>query len=199
MNQAGIVLLTALLAVVGSLARAEPDLEEIVNRPWFEARTAHFRVYSCGVTQEVAKVAARLEQFHDAYALLAGAQAVRSPPIVVIAFPDQENMEPFLPVYQGQPASLTAFFKRGVDENLIVLPLDKTFSLELIFHEYTHLLLRHNDRIWPLWVKEGMAEIYSTFEVTGSESARIGKPIERHIRMLAGKPMMPLVQLFAVN
>jgi tetratricopeptide (TPR) repeat protein len=191
------------LAVLGCLAPmwacGQSEMEALAQRRWFEARTAHFRIYSCGITQEVAKVAARLEQFREAYSLLAGAQAVSSPPIVVIAFPDEATMEPFLPLYQGRPASLTAFFNRGSDENLIVLPLGKPFSLELIFHEYTHLLLRHNDRIWPLWLKEGMAEIYSTFEVNGGQSARIGKPIERHIRLLAGKPLLPLKQLFAVD
>src|SRR5262245_21191326 len=77
--------------------------EPITQRRWFEARSAHFLTYSCGPTQEVSKVAARLEQFREAYSRLAGAQAVASPPIVVMAFPDQEAMQPFLPLYKGKP------------------------------------------------------------------------------------------------
>ena len=65
-------------------------------------RTAHFNVHSCGKFQDVYKVTERLEQFHDAYALLAGAGAVKSPPIMVMVFPDQASLEPFLPLYQGQ-------------------------------------------------------------------------------------------------
>lgn len=176
------------------------EVDPIVQKRWFEARSSHFHTYSCGPTQEVAKVIARLEQFRQAYSTLAGAQAVASPPIVVFAFPDEEAMKPFLPLYQGKPASLTAFFNRNVDENLIVLPLGNPFSLELIFHEFTHLLLRRNERIWPLWLSEGMAEIYSTFEVLpGGQRARIGKPIPRHLRLLAHSTMMPLSQLFAVD
>jgi len=192
-------LILAVLVSIPASGAVQTEMDALAQRRWFEARTAHFRLYSCGITQEVARVAARLEQFREAYSLLAGAQAVSSPPIVVIAFPDEATMQPFLPLYQGKPASLTAFFNRGSDENLIVLPLGKPFSLELIFHEYTHLLLRHNDGIWPLWLKEGMAEIYSTFEVSGSQSARIGKPIPRHLRLMAGKPLIPLKQLFAVD
>jgi tetratricopeptide (TPR) repeat protein len=70
--------------------------------------------------------------------------------------------------------------------------------MEVIFHEYTHLLFRHNDRIWPLWLKEGMAEVYSTFETTGY-NARIGDPIGHHLRLLAQQPLMPLAELFAVT
>ena len=158
---------TALLALAASAAPGQPGAHSLTHRHWFEARTAYFHIYSCGPTQEVARLAVRLEQFRDAYSLLAGAQAVASPPIVVMAFPDPASMQPFLPLYQGKPANLTAFFNRGSDQNLIVLPLSGSDagSLKIIFHEYTHLLLRHNQPYWPMWLTEGMAEIYATFEV----------------------------------
>jgi len=60
-------------------------------------------------------------------------------------------------------------------------------DMEVIFHEYTHLLFRHNDRLWPLWLKEGMAEVYSTFKTTGY-NARIGDPIGHHLRCWRNYP-----------
>jgi tetratricopeptide (TPR) repeat protein len=161
---------------------------------------AHFNIYSCGPTQEVARVGGRLEQFRDAYSLLAGAEAVASPPIIVIAFPTHEALEPFLPLYQGKAANLAAFFHRGSDENLIALSVSGSGeSLNSVFHEYTHLLLRHNDLFWPLWLTEGMADVYSTFETAGGRSVRIGKPQELYVRLLEKQPLMPLHELFAVT
>jgi len=198
-----LLLVLAVLSELGICAApAQSNAVPLVQRRWFETRTAHFNIYSCGVPQDVFKLSARLEQFCQAYTLLAGAQAVASPPIVVMAFPDHESMKPFLPLYHGQPANLAAFFQRGSDENLIVLALPGTNSaftdMEVIFHEYTHLLFRHNDRVWPLWLKEGMAEVYSTFETTGY-NARIGDPIGHHLRLLAQQPLLPLAELFAVT
>ena len=95
---------------------------------WFEVRTVHFSIYSCGYPQDVYRLSERLEQFCEAYTLLAGAQAVASPPVVVMAFPDPESMKPFLPLYQGKPGNLAGFFKRGNDENLIVLSLSESNS-----------------------------------------------------------------------
>ena len=190
-----------LLVLPGTRALAAPASETspIVQRPWYEARTAHFNVYSCGPTQEVARLAARLEQFREAYSLLAGTQAVASPPIVVMAYPSHNAMTPFLPLYEGRAASLTAFFKPDSDENLIVVPLDEAVSLEAIFHEYTHLLLRHNGPFWPLWLKEGMAEIYGAFEVVSGSMVRIGKAPSRHTELLSQRPLLPLRDLFAVT
>jgi tetratricopeptide (TPR) repeat protein len=192
---------TTLLAMAAMAATGQPGANALTQRHWFEARTAYFQIFSCGSTQEVARLAMRLEQFRDAYSRLAGAQAVASPPIIVMAFPDQATMRPFLPLYEGKPANLAAFFSRGSDQNLIVLPLSslEAGSLKVVFHEYTHLLLRHNQPYWPMWLTEGMAEIYSTFEVYGGYHARIGKPIDNHVRFLEHRPLMPLKQLFAVT
>jgi tetratricopeptide (TPR) repeat protein len=189
-------LVLALWSLAVSLVFGQVDSATVIHQHWFETRTAHLNIYSCGTPLEVNKLAARLEQFRDAYGLLAGAQAVMSPPIIVMAFPDHETMQPFLPLYQGKAANLSGFFKRSPEENLIVLEMDG--SLEVIFHEYTHLLLRRNAHIWPIWLNEGMAEIYSTFEASG-RGVRIGKPIAHHLRYLAKSQLMPLKELMSVT
>jgi Flp pilus assembly protein TadD len=182
-------------------AWAQLESNSLLQRHWFETRSTHFNIYSCGPNQQVAKVGARLEQFREAYSLLAGAQAVASPPIVVIAFPDHESMEPFLRLYQGKPANQAAFFLRGSDENFIALYLSGqgADSLDAVFHEFTHLLLRHNSLFWPMWLNEGMAEIYSTFETTPDGGIRIGKPHAVYLRLLSQRPWMSLPALFSVE
>jgi Flp pilus assembly protein TadD len=118
-----------------------------------------------------------------------------------MAFPDPASMQPFLPLYHHRPADLTAFFSRGSDQNLIVLALSHSdaASLKVIFHEYTHLLLRHNQPYWPLWLTEGMAELYSTFQVGGKARARLGLPVDQHVRLLADAPLWPLAGLFTIT
>jgi Flp pilus assembly protein TadD len=193
--------LSAWLAVAASAAPGQPGADSLTARQWFEGRTANFHLYSCGSTKEVGRLADRLEQFREAYSLLAGAQAVASPPIIVLAFPDHTSMEPFLPLYHGRPADLAAFFGRGSDENLIVLALSSSgsASLKIIFHEYAHLLFRHHQPYWPPWLAEGMAEIYSTFQLKGGDQARLGLPMDHHVRLLAEVPLWPLQGLFSIT
>src|SRR5580698_5406876 len=170
------------------------------QRPWFVVSTAHFNAFSCGDLTDTYRLVGQLEQFQRAYAMLAGKNATASPPIVVLAFPDHESMMPFLPLYQGRPGNIAGFFTRGSDENLIVLSLPNADSpdMDVIFHEYAHLLFRHNDEIWPLWLKEGMAEVYSTF-LTGGNHVEIARPIDRHLQTLPAEPLMPLHELFEVS
>jgi tetratricopeptide (TPR) repeat protein len=189
------------LQVVACVFNSLADDVPMAQRPWVEVGTAHFTFYSCGPIGSVYKLAARLEQFSSAYAQLAGTQAVASPPIVVMVFPDRQNLEPFLPLYHGQPATISAFFQHGLDENMIVLSLPEpgyALNLDVIFHEYTHFLFRRNDTIWPLWLKEGMAEMYSTFQTSG-HYAQIGAPIPQHLRVLTEQPLMPLAELFSAK
>jgi tetratricopeptide (TPR) repeat protein len=194
------LLLLFVALAAGPLRAQTNDDIPLEQRVWYQIRTAHFNVYSCGDLQDTYRVAGQLEQFQRAYAMLAGKNATASPPIIVLAFPDHESMKPFLPLYNGQPANIAGFFTRGSDENLIVLALPEADSrgMEVIFHEYAHLLFRHNDQIWPAWLKEGMAEIYSTFQATGNH-IEIARPIDRHLETLASEDLMPLHELFSVT
>lgn len=174
----------------------------LAQSPWVEVSTAHFKIYSCGPIGSIYKLAARLELFSRAYSELAGTQAMDCPPIVVMAFPNHESMQPFLPTYDGRPANVSGLFQRGPDENLIILSLSAPGSyqpdMEVVFHEYAHFLFRQNDLVWPLWLKEGMAEIYSTFQTSGHH-ASIAAPINHHLLLLSHQPLMPLRELFSVQ
>lgn len=193
-------LLLLLMLLAACPAFGQTDDTPVAQRPWFVVQSAHFNIYSCGGVQDTYRLAGQLEQFCRAYSLLAGKDAVESPPIIVMAFPDHDSMKPFLPLYNGQPGNIAGFFTRGSDENLIVLSLPSADSpdMDVIFHEYAHLLFRRNDEAWPLWLKEGMAEIYSTFKVFGNH-VEIARPIDRHLDTLANGELMPLDELFSVG
>src|SRR4051812_30121205 len=45
----------ALLLLLARPGAAQPGGDKLLQRPWFEARSAHFQTYSCGVTQDVAR------------------------------------------------------------------------------------------------------------------------------------------------
>ena len=69
---------------------------------------------------------------------------------------------------------------------------------EIIYHEYIHYVMHNNYAALPLWLHEGLAEYYSTFQVARDE-ARIGLPVPAHVLWLRQHTLIPLATLFAVD
>ncbi|MEI7731008.1 MAG: tetratricopeptide repeat protein [Verrucomicrobiota bacterium] len=197
-----LLLWVLLLAMGGTTGRAQAQGTDaaLVNQPWFEIRSAGFWAYSCGRSQEVFNLVARLEQFRFCYAQLGGTQAVAAPPITVYAFPNDASYVPFKPLYDGRPANISGCFMRRPEGIMIALSLSRTDAgtLQTMYHEYTHFLLRNNQRFWPMWLKEGMADLYSTLAVSGG-TVSIGLPSGPRLYTLAHQELMPLHQLLSVT
>lgn len=201
-------LLAAALAAGGALgaapaasAPANPSAGlALLQQPWQELRTPNFRAYTVGNTQVLMTIVGKMEQFRHAYGSLAGFQTVASPPILFYAFPDDKSFTPFKPLYQGKPKDTAGYFTRGELANFIAMDLERPSSLtiETIHHEYTHLLLRRNAIYWPLWLEEGMADLYSNFEVNGP-AVLIGKPLRKRLNTLQREEMLPLSRLLGVK
>jgi FimV-like protein len=173
--------------------------QSLARRPWVELRSEGFATYTTGPTQEVARLLTRLEQFRFCYGQLAGAQSLAAPTIQVYVFENEGEFTGFKPWYQGRPSNVAGYFLRRPDTLVIALMLrgDTTNTLRVVFHEYTHFLLRNN-HFWPVWIREGMADLYSTLELDGPKVI-LGQPPEHHLRTLHKMPPMPLSRLFAVT
>ena len=147
-------------------------------------------------------IASRLERFRIGVSgLIPDADRPLPVPAVVFVFGTRKAMQPFLPLTKsGRPAPLGGYFQRDADVNYIALGLEGfDESLPVVFHEYTHLLLRNAVRSVPVWLNEGLAEYYSTFKVTGDgTTADAGRPIVPHVRLLRER-YMPIAELIAVD
>ncbi len=147
-------------------------------------------------------IAIEIEQFR--LTLGAAIRAAQPPamPTILYAFDDRKAMEPFVPLYHGRPATLAGYCLCGgtADANLIVASLASyADSSAIIFHEYTHLLIRNTAHTVPVWLNEGIAEYYSTFRLTDEgRGAEIGRPVEQHVALLR-RQMIPLPELLAVD
>jgi FimV-like protein len=118
----------------------------------------------------------------------------------VIVFRDDASFTPFKPIYQGRPVDLAGFFQPGDDVNYIALSLDpdNRDPYSTAFHEYVHLHLRDNVPTAPLWLNEGLAELYGSLQFSGGD-ALLGAPLSHYIRLLREKELLPLPTLFSIG
>jgi tetratricopeptide (TPR) repeat protein len=140
-----------------------------------------------------------LEQFREVFSRLFTAANVKSPvPTTVIVFKSDNSYRPFKPI-----PNVAGYFQSGPDVNYITLTTEyrgvEQNTFNIIFHEYTHLLVDASSGNVPVWFNEGLAEYYSTFSITDDQKVVLGKPISNHVFLLREKKMLPLRALFQVD
>jgi tetratricopeptide (TPR) repeat protein len=186
------VLLAALLAAP---AEALPRRDD-----WLELRTANFTLFTNAGERNTRRIAADLERLRDVLAQLSPGVALNSPtPTYIFVFKNGSSFQPYQRTYGGKPLESSGFFLSTPLANYVAINGDQRGDERaIIYHEYLHYVLRNQYASLPLWLNEGLAEYYSTFEVA-DDQAKIGLPIVEHVAWLRKNPMIPLSQLFAVD
>jgi hypothetical protein len=132
---------------------------------WVEARSAHFIVLSNANQKDAVGLASHFERMRAVFATLLPADDDDSArPIQVVAVRDQKDMqamEPTAYLTQGG-VNLSGFFLHSVDKDYILVRVDadEEHAYSVVYHEYTHSMLRRASGWMPLWLNEGLAQFY---------------------------------------
>ena len=186
-----------LLAVAFSAFPAQPAS---AKDKWINVTTKNFNIVSNADERDTRELAQKLEQFRFVFSQLFNIKAAGTVPVTVMVFKSDGAFTPFKPLYNGKPKNTAGYFQPGKDENVIALNIagNELRPMAVIFHEYTHLLTSFSAREWPLWLSEGIAELYSTFDVKKNE-VTLGVPVSSHVFLLRENKLMPLAGLFSVD
>lgn len=171
---------------------------------WVSVRTRNFLVEGGAGEVELRRMAARLEEYRAAFSrLFSGEHFDAGVPTTIVVFPDDASYAPFKPRLGGQVArSVAGYFQPGTDVNYITLARDGDLALDpsTLLHEYTHLLVNNHFRAAPLWLKEGLAEFYSTARLSpDGRRLTLGEPHEPRPRELRKRELLPLSTLLALD
>jgi tetratricopeptide (TPR) repeat protein len=176
---------------------------------WISLRSKNFFLVGNASEKEIRKVALKLEQFRAVLtAALPNIRFNTPVPTTVVVFKDHRSYGPFKP-----HANTAGYFQAGPDVNYITLTTEvpgaefgrltssggRDPAYEVIFHEYTHLLVNNSFENAPLWFNEGFAEYYSSFIINDDQKIILGRNIGEHVYLLRDNKMLPLKMLFAVD
>lgn len=155
---------------------------------WSRLSSEHFTFVSDLGPREIRGFAARLELFRDVVARRFSVETV--PPstrTVVIIFRDSRSFAPFRPMFDGQPVEVAGYATGSDEVNYIAInAAEKKKADGVLFHEYVHIFLRQRFDEVPLWLSEGLAEFYETFEIgSRGTSGVVGLAAAENIALLA--------------
>ena len=165
---------------------------------WVSVRTKNFQLLGNANEKEIKNVGLKLEQFREAFTNIFPNIRFNTPvPTTVIVFKSDSSYAPFKP-----GPNIAGYFQSGPDVNYITLTTEvhgEQDPFNVIFHEYTHLLVNNTFSDAPVWFNEGLAEYYSTFSITDDQKVVLGKLIPNHVFLLRENKMLPLKTLFQVD
>lgn len=157
----------AAVAVLAGLLLALAPAAPARSQPsaWIELRTPHFLIISNGTGKQVRRVGRELEQIRAALERsFPGLRLWPQDGLVVLALKDEASMQALVasPHVDKDSELPAGIFLDAQERTCILLRLDQDDeSYHPAFHEYVHALLAFNLPGLPLWLAEGLAELYA--------------------------------------
>lgn len=170
---------------------------------WLLGKSAHFEMYSDESEAESRRILTSLEEFRANFLRIMPLGGASEPHTTIVVFNRDSDFMPYKPLYQGKPKALAGFFQPGDDEVSIAMTTDipnpESDPRFIIYHEYVHLMVNTRKAEFPVWLNEGLAEVFSTFKVEKGK-VEFGEPREENLGFLQqSSSLWPLTRLIAVT
>ena len=160
---------------------------------WIRVSTPHFEMYTTNSEKQAVRA---LQTFEEALYFFSESSPAKVAPegrVRVIAFSSEKEYKP----YRLNGGSF-AYYLRGRERDYIVMQDVEPEHAQAAIHEYTHLFVEHLKLQFPIWLNEGIAEVYSSLEPRGNQ-ALVGRPLEGRELTLLTQRWVDWNVLFAVD
>ncbi len=175
--------LLCLLLLLGSL-RADTS--------WLRIQTDNFEIYTPQGERKAKEILLYFEQLREFFLNYWKLKPDPGTPVRIVFFGNEKLYTPFRP-----HKAAAGFFQHGMDRDWIVIGQQTQGWERLVCHEYTHLMVKQSGLPIPLWLNEGLAEIYSTFRPVGNK-VEIGNLIGGHFEAVR-HGWIPLSRLIEIH
>jgi tetratricopeptide (TPR) repeat protein len=192
------VLLFAVLIHSPAYSAPQSFERDRLSKSWKRTGTQEIEVVGPVSDATLREALQAIRSFRELFAsLYPGARVTSDVPTRVIVFPDVSALQRFAPRdSRGRQPYVGGYFAPGADLNVIALGGS---NRQLVFHEFMHYLVRRNLHSLPTWLNEGLAEVFSTFEIDSKNgTVLVGRPPEdrmRSLRRLRYTPLKNVVEM----
>jgi len=178
--------LSALICGSTLVARAET---------WLRLKSPHFEMLTTAGEKKGREAILYFEAvrgfFHSSGTIRESDRKER--PVRIIAFRSPKEFEP----YKLNQFS-SAYYLAGWDTDTIVMSGIERDRYPAAVHEYTHLIIHRSGLNLPVWLNEGLADLYSSLQPQGSK-IRVGDLLPGRVQRLQRSRLIPLEELVAVD
>jgi uncharacterized protein (UPF0147 family) len=160
---------------------------------WITLKAPRFGIVSQLSEEATRAWAEEFNQFVTALHQLYNREDRNLVPLTIVIFKSKKQFSDYrIPTKSGHAKRVVGLFANRDDWSVIALPGLRGYqkTRRVILHEAVHWYSHSQSVDLPLWLDEGLAEVYSTFEVKYGK-AYWGMPIQSHINYLDYKGLQP--------
>ncbi len=170
---------------------------------WIEVRSPNFTVISNAGENEARRIADQFEKFrelfHDAFPNF---RVDLGKPLIIVAVRNEDTLKILLPEYwevkgRMHPAGV---FMPGEAQDYVAVRTDIEADnpYEVVYHEYTHAIMNLNVQSLPVWMGEGLAELFANSAIH-EKDVEYGKPSPYHLQILQTSRLIPIEALMTAD
>jgi tetratricopeptide (TPR) repeat protein len=187
------------LALLFGLALAGPAGAEVRldADPWLRIDSPAFTIYSNAGERRTLELARELEKMSAALRSSILPQRQGNPPVRLFLFRRSGSFDSYRDALLGPGSDKDGIFFSRPSGSFIIIDGGARGAHRVAFHELTHQLVHGSYGLVPLWVNEGMAGLFETFQLDGLR-ARAGR-VERSDLLMLRKARIPLDELLTMN
>ena len=184
-------------AIVAALAMWCGTGAGAARETWLKLSTPEITVITTASPKEATTWAMEFTQYIAALRSFFGNSRAELPALTIVVFSRVGDFQRYLPLFApgGKPQPVGGFFARHESWAVVGVPAwvsDET--RRAIFHEGVHWFLSASHTRNPIWLEEGLAEVFSTFHAE-KDTAEWGRSIDDHVRLLRAVALPPLEKL----
>ena len=173
------------------LATLSPNMKAAEH--WICLTTPHFEMYTTNSEKQGTAALSVFEQVRYFFLQNSKSKTASDTPVRIIAFHSEKEYRPYR-VNEGA----FAYYVRSRKVDYIVMQDISSEHHQVALHEYTHLVIEHLGLQLPVWLNEGLADLYSSLEPKGDQ-ALLGRPLPGHLVILMTQRWLNLDAVFAVG
>ncbi len=168
---------------------------------WYSAEIENFLIFS---NAPVGQTKATIEELLNiqytlskVFPTIAGKSEKK---IRVVIAKNDSTIKRFSGLYEGKPKPIGGMFTKDLEGDLLLINLGGRFDLirPTIYHEYVHFLTISRSFYIPPWLGEGIAETFSTIEIT-RKGAKVGLGNVSSVAVLRNNKLIPFDRFFQIT
>jgi len=160
---------------------------------WIRLTTDHFEMYTDNGEKQATNALQVFEQVRYFFLNSSKHPLPLEGKVRIVAFSSENDYKPY-----RLNAGAFAFFVPSHERDYIVMQDLQSEHHQTAVHEYTHLIVSHLKLDPPIWLNEGLAELYSSLEPSGKK-AMVGRALPGRAETLLTKSWMDWNVLFQVD